>query len=141
MIRPMGDGDVDAAYRCDSIAMAGSAGEEERVRARTEEDVAARLARYRHLIEHDPGGAWIAVDGERAVGSALALRREGVKMAGREDTAKTLDRRQTIMSCVFSCPRAPVTVAPYRESKRLETGSKPTATTRSMLVRAGARRG
>ncbi len=70
--------DAQAAYGSDSTAMAGSAEEEERVRARTDEEVAIRLARYHHLIESDPSGAWISFDGECAVGSSLALRREGV---------------------------------------------------------------
>jgi GNAT superfamily N-acetyltransferase len=34
--------------------------------------------RIRHLIETDPQGAWVAVEGDRVVGSALALVREGV---------------------------------------------------------------
>lgn len=77
-VRPMTYEDVEAAYRNDSIAMAESFEEEKRVRARTAEEVAVRHARYRHLIEHDPGGAWIAFDGGQAIGSALALRREGL---------------------------------------------------------------
>lgn len=37
-----------------------------------------QLARTVHLIRHDPGGCWIAEQDGRAVGVALALRREGV---------------------------------------------------------------
>lgn len=34
--------------------------------------------RHRHFIEHDPDGSWVAVEGDRIVGTGLALRREGL---------------------------------------------------------------
>lgn len=34
--------------------------------------------RYRHIIETDPGGAWIAEENGRAIGAACAILREGV---------------------------------------------------------------
>ncbi|HET7481003.1 MAG TPA: GNAT family N-acetyltransferase [Rubrobacteraceae bacterium] len=70
--------DVPAAYRAGSIALTESAEEAERARNRSAEEVARREARYRHALEHDPGGAWVAVDGDRVAGAALALVREGV---------------------------------------------------------------
>ncbi len=36
------------------------------------------LVRIQHLLERDPGGAWVAEDDRRMVGAALALDREGV---------------------------------------------------------------
>jgi GNAT superfamily N-acetyltransferase len=36
------------------------------------------LVRIRHLLERDPGGAWVAEEDGRVVGAALALDREGV---------------------------------------------------------------
>ena len=36
------------------------------------------IVRIQHLLERDPGGAWVAEDGGRMVGAALALDREGV---------------------------------------------------------------
>jgi GNAT superfamily N-acetyltransferase len=36
------------------------------------------LIRVRHLVATDPGGAWVAQEGDRIVGAALALVREGV---------------------------------------------------------------
>lgn len=35
-------------------------------------------ARVRHLLHHDPGGAWVAADGATTIGTAMALRREGL---------------------------------------------------------------
>jgi GNAT superfamily N-acetyltransferase len=34
--------------------------------------------RYRHIIETDPGGAWVAEENGRAIGAACAILREGV---------------------------------------------------------------
>jgi GNAT superfamily N-acetyltransferase len=36
------------------------------------------LVRIRHLVGTDPGGAWVAVDGDRVVGAALGIVREGI---------------------------------------------------------------
>src|SRR5436853_2505021 len=45
----------------------------------TSEARAARgQSRVAHLLETDPGGAWVAIDCERVVGVALALVREGL---------------------------------------------------------------
>jgi GNAT superfamily N-acetyltransferase len=41
-------------------------------------DPAEAHIRYRHLVEHDPEGAWVATEEGRIVGCALALRREDV---------------------------------------------------------------
>lgn len=38
----------------------------------------SRLVRARHLLETDPGGAWVAEEGGELVGAALALVREGL---------------------------------------------------------------
>ena len=78
LVRLMAPDDVDGAYRSDSIALAETAEEKEQVSRRSSEEVERRKARYRHLLATDPGGCWVAVDGERAVGSALALRRESL---------------------------------------------------------------
>lgn len=70
--------DVDGAYHTFSLALAESEEEKEQIRNRTPEDVEIRKERYRHSLEHDPQGAWIAADGDRMAGIALALVREGV---------------------------------------------------------------
>jgi len=36
------------------------------------------LVRYQHLIETDPGGAWVAEEDGRVIGAALAIDREGM---------------------------------------------------------------
>src|SRR4051812_40269636 len=36
------------------------------------------LVRIRHLVETDPGGAWVAEEDGRVIGAALGLVREGV---------------------------------------------------------------
>lgn len=76
LIRPMTEGDVEAAY---SIASDAFAEDREEVRRRSPEEVAHRQERYRHFLHTDPGGAWVAADGEKnVVGVVVALRREGV---------------------------------------------------------------
>lgn len=77
-IRPMTPEDVDGAYLMSSLALAASADEKEQVRNRTPEEVEIRKERYRHSLEQDPEGSWIAADGEQVAGVALALVREGV---------------------------------------------------------------
>lgn len=78
LVRPMIPNDIEAAYAAASATVAGDPGGLERVRSRTPEEIARFKARYYHLLDTDPGGAWVAVDGERVVGSALALRREQI---------------------------------------------------------------
>jgi GNAT superfamily N-acetyltransferase len=77
-VRPMTPDDVEAAYAAASATVAGDPGGLESTRSRTPEEIARFKARYHHLLYTDPGGAWVAVDGERVVGSALALRRERI---------------------------------------------------------------
>jgi GNAT superfamily N-acetyltransferase len=42
------------------------------------EVVARQHARHLHFLTHDPAGSWVATDGDEVIGSALALRREGL---------------------------------------------------------------
>jgi hypothetical protein len=58
--------------------VAGDPGGLEWTRSRTPEEIARFKARYHHLLYIDPGGARVAVEGERVVRSALALRRERI---------------------------------------------------------------
>lgn len=44
----------------------------------TPEVVERQRARFRHFLTNDPGGSWVAESGGRVVGTALALRREGL---------------------------------------------------------------
>jgi GNAT superfamily N-acetyltransferase len=72
-IRPMRDEDVvDADRVCLEVLYTTFPGEEEPRRA------ARQYARIRHLLETDPGGAWVAERDGRVEGVALALLREGV---------------------------------------------------------------
>ena len=70
--------DADGVYRTSSEALSATAEERQRVMSRSAEEVARRRERYHHFLEHDPEGAWVAVDGDRVAGVALALVREGV---------------------------------------------------------------
>jgi len=70
--------DADGAYRMSSEAIPDTEVERQQVRNRSAEEVERRKERYRHFLEHDPEGAWVAVDGDRVAGVALALVREGV---------------------------------------------------------------
>lgn len=78
MVRPMETTDAAGVYRTSSEALVATADEREEVGRRSAEEIERRKERYRHFMAHDPGGAWVAADGERVVGVALALEREGV---------------------------------------------------------------
>ncbi|MEW6637774.1 MAG: GNAT family N-acetyltransferase [Actinomycetota bacterium] len=75
-IRPMKESDVEDAYRMSGLALSESAEEKERIMSRSPEAAERRKARYRHFLRHDPEGAWVAADGERLAGLAIALVRE-----------------------------------------------------------------
>jgi GNAT superfamily N-acetyltransferase len=70
--------DAGGVYRTSSEALVATANERAEVGRRSDEEIERRKERYRHFLKHDPGGAWVAADGERVVGVALALEREGV---------------------------------------------------------------
>lgn len=70
--------DIDSAYRTNSLALADTAEERERVQDRGPEEIEKRKLRYHYFLKHDPDGAWVAAEGDRVVGSAVALVREGV---------------------------------------------------------------
>ncbi len=76
--RPMTAADADGVYRTSSKALPATAEERERVMNRSAEEVGRRKQRYGHFLVHDPEGAWVAVDGDRVAGVALALAREGI---------------------------------------------------------------
>jgi ribosomal protein S18 acetylase RimI-like enzyme len=77
-VRRMTHEDVEAAYRSDSVALTEGTEEQGLLSERPPEEVRRRQARYHHLIDTDPAGCWVGVANGKAVGSALALRREGV---------------------------------------------------------------
>jgi len=70
--------DADGVYRVSSEAIPDTDEERQQVRNRSAEEVRRRKERYRHFLEHDPEGAWVAVDRDRVAGVALALAREEV---------------------------------------------------------------
>ena len=70
--------DADSAYRMSSESIPDTEEERQQVRNRSAEEVERRKERYRHFLEHDPEGAWVAVDGDRVAGVALGLVREDV---------------------------------------------------------------
>jgi hypothetical protein len=75
-LRPMTAADADGVYLTSSEAMPATAEERQQVMSRSAEEVARRKERYLHFVEHDSRGAWVAVNGDRVVGVALALVRE-----------------------------------------------------------------
>ena len=77
-IRPMKPEDAEAVYRTASAALFESPDDQEALRRRTREDALRRIERHRHVLHHDPGGAWVAEDDGRITGVALALVRERV---------------------------------------------------------------
>ena len=64
-------GDVAAAERATSRSLFGDDG-------RVPDQVARARRRIAHLLETDPGGAWVAEAGGEIVGASLALVREGI---------------------------------------------------------------
>lgn len=70
--------DAEGVYRTSSEALPATEEERQQVRNRSAEEVEQRKERYRHFLQHDPEGAWVAADGDRIAGVALALGREGV---------------------------------------------------------------
>jgi len=78
ILRPMTAADADAVYRTSSQALPATDEERRQVMNRSTEEVERRKRRYRHFLEHDPEGAWVAVDDDGVAGVALALEREGI---------------------------------------------------------------
>lgn len=78
VIRKMRAADADGVYRTSSEAIPDTDEERQQVRNRSAEEVERRKKRYLHFLEHDPEGAWVAVDGDRVAGVALGLVREGL---------------------------------------------------------------
>lgn len=78
VVRQMKGADAEGVYRTSSEALPATEEERQQVRNRSAEEVEQRKERYRHFLEHDPEGAWVAADGDRIAGVALALEREGV---------------------------------------------------------------
>lgn len=75
-IRPMSQGDiagVTAVVDAANAAAERAAGREPS--ARTEEDSARFRSGMSRFVTRDPAGAWVAVDGDRVVGMAEAIRR------------------------------------------------------------------
>lgn len=78
-VRAMTDSDVEAVGTIQISAfedLGRRLGEE--IHPPTPEMLARMHLRLRHLVIHDPGGSWVACDGQRVVGCALALRRESL---------------------------------------------------------------
>ena len=78
LVRKMTSADSDGVYRTSSEAIPETDEERQKVRNRSAEEVGRRKQRYLHFLQHDPEGAWVAVDEDRVAGVALALVREGV---------------------------------------------------------------
>jgi ribosomal protein S18 acetylase RimI-like enzyme len=76
LVRPMTAADADGVYLTSSQAIPATDDERRQVMNRSVEEVARRKRRYRHFLKHDPEGVWVAVDGDRVAGVALALARE-----------------------------------------------------------------
>src|SRR5919206_3220696 len=77
-VRPLREGDDEAVYE---VQVAAFQDLERRLGWEVSEvpgDPAPGLRRIRHLAATDPGGAWVATDGDEVIGAALALVREGL---------------------------------------------------------------
>ena len=78
LLRRMTASDADGVYQTSSEALPATDEERQHVMNRSAEEVAQRKERYQHFLKSDPEGAWVAVDGDRVAGVALALVREGL---------------------------------------------------------------
>lgn len=74
----MTPGDVDVTYHAASVALYESPEDQERLSNRSDDEISRRKERYQHFLKHDPGGAWVADDGGRIAGVAIAIVREGL---------------------------------------------------------------
>jgi len=72
LVRQMTAADAEGVYRTSSEALPATAEERHQVRNRSAEEVEQRKQLYLHFLEHDPEGTWVAADGDRIVGAALA---------------------------------------------------------------------
>ena len=70
--------DAEAVYHTATNALYESPEDKERLRRRTPEEIERRIEQHKHAFRHDPGGAWVAEDGGRISGVAVALVRERV---------------------------------------------------------------
>ena len=70
--------DAEAVYHAASNALFESPEGEEMLRRRTPEEVKNRIERHKHLLRHDPEGAWVAEYDGRISGVAISLVRERV---------------------------------------------------------------
>jgi ribosomal protein S18 acetylase RimI-like enzyme len=78
LLRPMTAADADGVYQTSSESIPATDEERQQVMNRSAEEVARRIQRYQYFLKHDPEGAWVAVEGDKVAGVALALVREGV---------------------------------------------------------------
>ena len=74
-IRPMREGDAEAAYEIAAIAFTDS---EEELSNRTPEEVERQIARLEYFLRHEPGGCFVAEEDGRVVGAAVSGVREGL---------------------------------------------------------------
>ena len=70
--------DVEAAYETSSNAFADDPEDRARIENRTPEEITSRKERLRRFLGTDLEGAWVADEGGRIAGVAVALRREGL---------------------------------------------------------------
>ena len=70
--------DAEAVYHTASTALFESPEDQEALRRRTPEEVESRIGRHRHVLRHDPEGAWVAEADGRISGVAISLVRERV---------------------------------------------------------------
>ena len=78
LIRKMTAADAEGVYRTSSEAIPETSEERRQVMNRSAQEVEWRKERFLHFLRHDPEGAWVAVDGSRVAGVALAIVREDV---------------------------------------------------------------
>jgi GNAT superfamily N-acetyltransferase len=78
-IRPMAGADVRGAAEV-QVASFGDLDRREGVVPRPITDDLWEIfyARHRHFMRHDPDGTWVAADGDRIIGVALALKRDSL---------------------------------------------------------------
>lgn len=70
--------DAEAVYHTASNALFESPEDQEALRRRTPEEMENRIERHKHILRHDPEGAWVAEDDGHISGVAISLVRERV---------------------------------------------------------------
>jgi hypothetical protein len=115
----MATADADGVYRTSSEALPATPEERQQVMNRGAEEVGRRTKRYWHFLEHDPDGAWVAVDGDRVAGGKVRRGSLPVGLKTREGTEADLELAAEVDRLVRGAAHGPDLEFMLRTGSRL----------------------